>query len=279
MFEPVLTLYTDANPMPRVEVRFTSLAVGTATVTAWRRTEGREYVVRGALRAVASSAFARIDFEIPFGVPATYWAEMFDAAGMSLGETGETTTTLFCDDMWVHNPLDPFGGVVADFREDAAREISRPVPGAVFYPQGATVGKIIAGRRQGIQGVVLDVITDSVASADKVRVMLGDYSSSTVPALCFRLGNGHQVRLPRPFFTAVLDIVEQDMNYVLGGSQIVHTMSGGEVSPPSAALFVPLLTRADINAFYSTRAAANAANATRLDLNTRYELSGFAGTA
>jgi hypothetical protein len=277
MFEPVLRTFTDAAPMPRAEVRFTSLAAGTASVTVWRRSEGRSVVVRGALRAVASAAFARVDFEIPFGVPATYWAEMFDAAGVSLGVTGETSTVLHSDDMWVHNPLDPFGGVRADFRGEATRALSRPIPGTVFYPQGATVGKIIAGRRRGLQDVVLDVITDTPEDADKVRSMLGGYDNVTVPVLCFRIGSGHQVRVPRPLFAAVLDLVEQDMNFVWGGNQIAHAMSGSEVSPPSEALFVPLLTRRDINAYYATRAAANADNLTRLDINTRYDLAGFAG--
>lgn len=276
MFEPVLRVFTDAKPMPRVEVRFTSLEVGTATVTVFRRSEGRSYPVQGALRALTSGAFARVDFQVPFGVPVSYWAEMFDSAGVSLGVTGESSTTVWCDDMWVHNPLDPFGGVRVDFREEAARSLSRPVPGTVFYPQGAVVGKVIAGRRQGLRDVVLDVITDTVEDADRMRDMVGGYDRSTVPVLCFRLGAGHQVRLPRPLFAAVLDVAEQDMNYVLGGSQIVHSMKGDEVSPPSPVLFVPLLTRADVNAFYATRAAANAAYLTRLDLNTDYSIAGTA---
>lgn len=276
MYEPVVTTYSNAAPMPRAEVLFTSLAAGAATLTVYRRAEGREYVMRGGLKSVTTGAFTRIDFEIPFGIPVTYFAEMFNAAGLSLGQTGQTTVTLYCDDMWMHNPLDPFGGVRVDFREAATRNLSRPVSGDVFYPEGSTVGKVIAGRRRGLQGTVLDVITDTVEDADKVRDLLGTYSRVTVPVVCFRIASNHQVRIPKPFFAAVMDVAEQDMNYVLGGDQIAHEMKGDEVSPPSPGLFIPLLTRADLNAWYSTRAALNADNPTRLDANRKYSVAGTA---
>lgn len=275
-FEPDIITHTNASPMPRAEVLFPSLEPGTAFITVHRRAENRDYVMRGGLRAVTTGAFTRVDFEIPFGVPSTYYAEMFDSAGLPLGVTGQSSETLHCDDMWMHNPLDPFNGVRVDFREEATRNLSRPVSGDVYYPEGSTVGKVIAGRRRGLQGTVLDVITDTVEDADKVRDMLGTYSRSTVPVLCFRIASGHQVRIPRPFFAAVMDVAEQDMNYVLGGNQIAHEMSGSEVSPPSPGLFIPLLTRADLNAWYATRAALNADNPTRLDANRKYSIAGTA---
>jgi hypothetical protein len=275
-YAPTITQYLDAAPMPRVEVLFTSFAAGTATVTVYRLGDGREYKMRGAVRAIVAGALTRIDTEVPFGIPVAYRAEMFNAAGLSLGFTDSTETTVNVAETWMHNPLDPKGGVAVAFRDNALNALSRPVMGDVYYPQGRRVGVVISGQRSGLRGVVLDVITDTVADADKVRGMLGDYSASTVPVLCFRVGAGDRLRIPRPLFAAVMDVQESDMNYVIGGTQITHAMKGDEVSPPAPGLFVPLLRRADLNAFYATRAALNADNLSRLSVNRRYDLAGTA---
>lgn len=275
-YAPTITQFLDAAPMPRVEALFSSFAAGTATVTVYRLADGREYQMRGGVRAVTAGALTRIDQEIPFGVSVSYRAEMFNAAGASLGFTDAASTTMDVADTWLHNPLNPAGGVKVQFVDTAARQLDRPVAGNVYYPQGRRVGVVIGGERSGLQGTVLDVVTDSIEDADKVRDLIGGYSTTTVPVLCFRIGANDRVRLPRPFFAAVLNISEQDMNYVLGGSQIVHAMKGDEVSPPSPGLFIPLLTRADLNAFYATRAALNGDNLTRLATNRRYDLAGTA---
>jgi hypothetical protein len=47
----------------------------------YRLAAGREYLVRGAVKAPVAGALSRIDFEVPFGVEVTYRAEMFDSAG------------------------------------------------------------------------------------------------------------------------------------------------------------------------------------------------------
>lgn len=275
-YAPTLTVSTDANPMPRVEVLFSSFAAGTVKVTVYRLAQGREFKVRSAVNAATAGALSRIDFEIPFGVPVTYRAEMFDASGVSLGFTDTATVTMSIPDMWVHNPLNPAGGVKVMFRGSAARELSRPVEGDVFYPQGRRVGVVISGQRRGLQGVVLDIIVDSVADADKFAALVGDYSTTTIPVLCFRLGANDRVRLPRPLFAFVQDPREVDVTYALGGEKIAFEMVGDEVSPPAPALIVPLLTNADLNAYYATNAALKADNLTNLAVNRRYDLAGSA---
>lgn len=269
-------VWTQSAGMPAVEVLFNSFAPGTTHVDVYRLAEGREYKVRSAVKAATAGALSRIDSEIPFGIPATFRAEMFDTAGMTLGFTDAATVQVDEPNMWAHNPLNPAGGVKVAFRGNAARDLSRPVDGATFYPQGRRVGVVISGHRRGLQGVTLDIIVDTVEDADKFAALVGDYSTTTVPVLCFRLGANDRVRLPRPLFAAVFDPREQDVNYVLGGSQIAFAMTGDEVSPPAPALVIPLLTRADINAFYATRAAVKADNISRLAVNRRYDLGGTA---
>lgn len=276
-YEPTLTVYTDANPMPRVEVLFPALDPDAAFVTVYRMAEGREYKVRGAVKAPTVGTLTRIDSEVPFGIPVTYRAEMFDSSQNSLGFTGATSGTVDSTDTWVHNPLDPSGGVRVTFLSSAAKDLSRPVEGSTFYPLGRRVGVVISGQRRGLSGVVLDCLTDSISDANKFAALVGSYSTTTVPVMCFRVGSNSTMRIPRVFFVSVLDPREREIDLHSGGSAIEWGLMGDEVSPPAAGIIIPLLTRADINAYYATNAALAADNLTRLDVNRRYDLAGSAG--
>jgi hypothetical protein len=276
-YEPTLTSYTDANPMPRVEVLFSSFDPDTAYVTVYRLAEGREYKVRGAVKAPTVGSLTRIDAEVPFGIPATYRAEMFDSSGASLGFTGTASITVNSADTWVHNPLDPSGGVRVTFLASAGRDISRPVDGSIFYPLGRRVGVVISGQRRGLSGVVLDCLTQTREEADKFAALVGSYSATTVPVMCFRPASTAQIRIPRVAFIAVLDPREKEINVRTGGAAIEWGIIGDEVSPPAAGIIIPLLTRADINAYYASNAAIAADNLTRLAVNRRYDLAGTAG--
>jgi hypothetical protein len=273
---PDLTVFVDAAPCPRVLVSFGRLLAGAAFVTVYRIGGGRTFRVRGAVMAAAAGSFARFDFEVPFGLQVFYRAEMFDASGVSLGFTPSSSVTVDVLETWVHNPLDPSGATVVAFRDSAARDLVRPVEGEVLYPQGRRVGVVVSGQRRGLSGVVLDVVTDTVAAANRFAALCGSYDTVTVPVACFRVGALDRVRLPRPLFASMLDVSEQDMNYVLGGTQITFAVKGDEVAPPAEALLIPLLTRADVNAFYFSRGAVSSDNLTRGDLNRRYDLAGSA---
>lgn len=275
-YEPVLTTYTDPAPAPRVEVLFNTFAPSTAFVTVYRLSGGREYKVRDAVLAATAGALSRIDHEVPFGQASAYRAEMFDAAKNSLGFTGTTTLTLNVSQTWVHNPLDPAGAVMVEMLDTAARSISKPLDGTVFYPSGRKVGVVISGQRRGVSGVRLDCATHTDSDADKFARLVGDYGTTTVPVLCFRFSAALKIRLPRPFFSAVLDPRERDVDLRYGGSEIDWDLTGDEVSPPAAGIIIPLLRRKDINAAFATNAAIAAGNLTRLAVNRRYDLGGTA---
>lgn len=276
-YEPTLIPFFDAAPCPRVEVLFTAFAPGTATVTVYRTAGGRAFRVRGGVNAATAGGLTRMDMEVPFGVPASYRAEMFNSAGMSLGFTGSTAVTMHVTQTWVHNPLDPQGATTVEFRDSAARSLVRPVEGRVVYPQGRSVGVLVSGQRRGLQGVDLTVVTDTIGQVDRLQAMFGSYSGTVAPVLCFRIGAFDQIRLPRTLFAAVLAPDEQDVNYVLQfGEQITTVMQGDEVSPPTPALFIPTLTNADLNAYYLTNTALKADNLTNLAVNRRYDLIGAA---
>jgi len=271
-----ITLLTDVTAAPFVEVFIDDLIPEAASLTVYRLAAGREFEMRGAVRAPTAGAFTRIDFEIPFNIPVTYRAELFDAAGESLGFTDSATTTLICADTWMHNPLNPSGGVRVALGGDSAAVISRPTPGVVSRPLGRRVGVVLSEPRYGVVGLKLDVRTSNNADADAVQAMFGD--AGMPPVVCVRLGARDGVmRVPQPLFLSTLNVSELDITHQWGGGEISHQLDGDEVDPPIPGLFVPLLTRADLNAFYSTRAALNADNLLRLDVNRRYDLAGTAG--
>jgi hypothetical protein len=276
MHEPTITPYFDADPCPRAEVLFTSLAAGTASVTVYRSAGGREHQMRGGVNADVAGALTRIDTEIPFGVEVSYRAEMFNSSGVSLGFTDSGTVTMHVYETWLHNPLDPHGAASVIMALGAAKSLSRPVDGETVHPLGRKVGVVVSGTRRGISDATLDCYTETDADTDKVAAMVGDYDSNTVPVLCFRIGASMKMRLPRPFFAAVLDPREEEADLYQGGQFMVWRMQGSEVAPPTPALFIPLLTRADINAFYATRAAVKANHLTRLSVNRAYNLIGAA---
>lgn len=272
-----ITLLTNVTAAPFVEVFVDELIPEAASVTVYRISGGREFQMRGAVRAPTAGAFTRIDFEIPFNVPVTYRAELFDAAGNSLGFTDSATTTLVCADTWMHNPLNPSGGVKVALGPGTAGSIRRPTPGTISRPLGRRVGVVLSEPRFGVVGLSIDVRTTNDADADAVQAMCGDQGMP--PVVCIRLGSRDQVmRVPQPLFLSVLDVAEVDVTHQwFAAGEISHTMEGDEVDPPIPGLFIPLLTRADLNAFYSTRAALNADNLLRLDVNRRYDLAGTAG--
>lgn len=276
-FAPTLTGFTTADPCPRAEVLFSSFATGTTLVDVYRLAAGRTYKVRGAMQTPVAGALSRIDFEIPFGVPATYRAEQFETSGLSLGFTDSASLTLDVADTWVHNPLDPQGAVKVQFQGSATRDLVRPTDGEILFPLGRVVAVVVAGQRRGLVDAVLDVVVDTAEDADKLQAMLGGYDRRTVPVLCFRIGANDRVRLPRPLFAGVLTMHEVDLNYTIGtGETITFPMTGTEVDPPTPALVVPLLTRADLNAAFASRAALNAFYLTRLDANRDYAKAGTA---
>ena len=273
-FAPTLTKISAPGEFPRVEVFF-NFTGAVLEATIYRVADGREYKVRGAVSMTVNGPVARIDTETPFGVPVTYRAQYRTAAGLLWSDTAE----IILDEAgtWVHNPLDPGGAVLVDFHKDAGKKIQRPVTGEVYYPEGRRVGVVIGGGRGGIRKAPLDIYTHTLVDADKFRDMLGDYANATVPVLCWRLGAGLRLRYPRPFFTAVLDAEETELNNHIGRSDILWNVQGDEVSPPAPGLFVPLLTYADLNAFYATYGSMNADNASYSDINRRYDIAGTAG--
>lgn len=274
-----LTVFTDANPVPRVLVTITGLLAGTQTITLYRTAEGRQMKVRGGVNLFAVGGAAVMDYEAPFGVPLTYRAEQFDASGLSLNFGDAATTTLTpplvdTSYVWIHQPLNPSLAIVASMRGDTAADVSRRSPGSLVYTEGGTVGVQIGGQRQGIAGLPFSVVCRNGADADKFLDMFGGYSTDYPAVICIR--SMPPVRIPRVFFGSVSETHEVT-DYSLQIPFITFAITVDEVRPPSPGLILPSLRRKDIDFAYATRAARAAAYATRLARDSDYSLAGVAG--
>lgn len=280
---PVLTLFADANPCPRLQVQLPELPTVAATVTVSRIESGRTFKVRGGISLFAGGGTSVLDFEVPFGVSAKYRAEMFDSNGVSLGLTLATSITVdpaavmtpvvggAIGRVWIHQPLQPSLAIQATLLGSTADAVVRTNPGDVFFPEGATVGVRIGGQRRGLSGTTVRILVDSVADGDEFQSMFGGYSSDFPAVVCIR--TAPPIRLPRTLFAAA-DPSEVDVRNV---SYLTYEMSVDEVQPPAPGLVIPTLRRDDIDIAFATRDARAAAYATRLARDTDYSKAGLAG--
>jgi len=263
---------------PKVELLLTDLDSAVASVTGYRLSSGVEEEVSGIIRARVAGAGSWIDHEVP-AQRSTYRFELFDAAGVSLGFTESASIELGFSGCWMHSSLAPSTAVKVSLAASATASLSRPVPGSVVYPKGRRVGVVVAGPRRGLSGVVFDVRAEDLETADKIQGFLGSEVSPTVPVLCIRMGVDHAgVRVRSPLFLAVFDIAEESINVAWGGGEdTMQRIQGDEAARPAPGIFIPLLRRKDLNAYYASRAALNSSYLTRLAANRDYPLAGYSG--
>lgn len=270
VLDPAFTLYMDGNPS--VEIFFTNYVSGTARVRLYRYSEGRTWLVRGGVD-IAPSVAVR-DYEVPSGITSTYRAEMFDAAGNSLGFNTPASVTMPAFGPVVHQPLDPSLYARVTVLLETAQTLSRPMPGELTYTEGATVGRRIGQRRRGLSGVNLEFMTETIADADMVQAMLGTYETEQVAMLCVR--TPPPIRIPRTLFAAADTLEEIETDVHMGGTAVRYRMQADEVEPPFPGLVKPLLTYDDIDTAgdYDVQ---DARWATYSDRDRAYELAGQAG--
>jgi len=280
LYAPVLTLtpYVDQNPGIRVQISITDLPPSAQTVNITRSVEGRTMKVRGGVNLFAIGGAQVMDFETPIGATATYRAELIDINGLSLGFANTSSNTLPATSIpgsayaVIHQPLKPVLNVIAPLDAETSDVVINPIPGGLFYPEGAAVGTWVGGRRQGIQGMKLTIQAMSFADADEFRSMFGDYSSDFPSVICVR--TIPPVRLPRVLFASVSELHES-VDYV--NSRVIFQLIVDEVAPPSPGLIIPVLRREDIDAAFTTRAARAAGYATRIQRDADYSKAGLAG--
>lgn len=270
------TPFTNASPVPRVQVVMSDLPAG--TVTLLRTAEGRTMAVRGGVRIPTVGGVVPVmDFECPFRTETTYKGEMFSPLGVSLGFTPTVSTMLHVWDYWIQQPLDPSLSVLLELRPNAAASLSRKASGSVVYAQNSMVGRWIGGTNRGLQGVSMDAVSLTEDESAMMRRIFGTYDTPQLPVVLIRSPPG-LLKVPRVLFLAIPDPIEQDFTVRLGGDMTDWLLQGDEVLPPTPGLIVPILTLDDISAAYpSGLDSISATYPDFLSLSTDYSIAGAAG--
>ncbi|QKS20998.1 hypothetical protein HUN58_14675 [Curtobacterium sp. Csp1] len=273
VYPPALTPLPEGRPVPSVQIIVADVKPGTAAVDVYRIADGRTTLVRGGIRKSAIGGTTLVDWEAPFGVPIQYRAEQFDETDTSLGFT-ETSTTLDVADTWIHQPLNPSVAVSPLRLSKTAGDVARSTPGELVYVQGAEFATRIGGQRRGVAAVPFELLTRSLADADRLQAVFGRYGSRGAGVVCIR--TPPPMRLPRTFYASVDEVHEVPVNIQIGREDITFTFEATEARPPAPGLVTAVLRRKDIDAAYPTRAARAAAYATRLERDSDYSLAGVA---
>lgn len=271
-FEPTATVRLDFDPVPRVELVFTSMPADTATATAVRIVEGVTSRVRGAIGVFAAGGFATVDTEAPFLVDVEYRAECFDVDGLSLGFTDGTVVQLDTEVTCFHNPLDPSTGLAVDPLPSFGASLRAPFLGELVQPAGSSRPVFVSFGRTGLRGVSLDVATDTDLDAARFDALFGSRDEPSLPILCVR--TNPKWRLPKPFFALVQEPDEQRLDVQFGGQIRYWRLQADEVRPPAEALAAGILTYLDMEVSYDDYDSVEAAYATYLDAESDFSLAG-----
>lgn len=264
------------TPGPSVEVLVDSALTDTESITVWRTAAGRQHKVRGMINIPYLGAAARIDYDVPLGVVAEYRVECFDALGERIGYTPPSQITVGSDSSWLHNPLAPSGAVKVQIH-GRTPNLDRPTVSETAFPIGRRVGVVVGSGRRGLASFPMEVWSEGLETADQIQALIGDEGIQLPPVLCVRVGGDEtRLRVPKPLYMHVQSIPELSIDWNWGGERNAHFLDGPEVATPAPSLFIPLLRRMDLDAYYATRNDMDAAYLRRIDMDRDYDLAGFA---
>jgi hypothetical protein len=254
MFEPVVTATT--HPGPRAQIVFESFPAGTVRATVRREFSGQVEDVRDGELVFAAGGLTVTDYEIPL-VPTAYWAEMFDAAGLPLGETDRTSVTLYGEQGygWWSDPLVPEHVVQVPLGGSFGESLSKKRDMSGHRVGGQTI--FLMGSMGLLEGLNLETKTDTLEQADMLqKVLQGSF--------CL-LRTTPRIRIPACLYVAVQMVPEVEENVQYGGERINWPISGDEMSRHTIGVALPVAPYQTYMNAFATYADAMAAYSTYLD--------------
>lgn len=272
-----LTPFLDMAPVPRVliDVPVVEFPAGSVTVSFTRTAEGMTFDVRGGQKLPAGSPAVVLDPEPPFGVESQYTVLGFDASGDMVGSWPVGSVTVDFDGTVIQQPLDPRLSVLIERMWETGRQLVRPTPFALSYPQGHELpGLVGLGPRRGFEDVEWELLATSRDDADALQSTLGHRSDPQLPVWLVRTPPDQ--RIPRVFFCAVSSLVELDTYRFSDQGEVHFKAVTTETRPPSAGISGAVLTHSDMKVFFSTHTEVKAQYATHSDVKRDMSLIGAA---
>lgn len=243
---------------PRTLVTVTGMATGdTVTATIYRRVGSARTAVRAAssVDVTALSALLRVDAEMPFGVAATYEADLTDVNGAvwTVATSGSITTTVGSDIV-----SDAVQGIGAAVTLTPGWDKAKDRDAAVLNPGGRLV---VVSRRRATAQATISMRTETYADGDDLEETLRGATEGVIQVR-------HRVTHPRVdgHYAALSDV--QSPTYY--DERATWTIATAEVEPWPDSLEAAGFTLADIAAAYpgTLQDIANAFPGTLLDIAT-----------
>lgn len=252
----LVPLVGDVSLPERVDITVTGAPVGAAFVSVYS-IAAEQATVRNANRTPATGDFFVTDFQVPLGVPVTYRAEHFNAAGVSLGLSGDASTQVDSDPQYIviQDPLAPKRFVKVDAPPSFASTLSRRRAMATYNVGGRTVA--LMGELGLRSDVSIEVSTRTLEQADMLQSVLAEapFLVRTMPEI---------VRLPPLFYGVTTSFSELPVDVDLGGEWVRWSLTAQEVSPLLLDIIEAVVTYARFKAAFATYAEAKAVYATYL---------------
>lgn len=244
---PTLTVHTDADPCPRVEILISSMPAGIDEITIYRTWLGNRVEVRGGKRAEVAGSYLLVDYEVPLGTSVSYSAVGYDVAGIPSLESPLTATTVSVSTVWLQDPLDPTTALQAGLstpRSDLmvvapsfelGNYVSSVIKSTVV---GSSLAVARAGTRQAASDMPLSVIAGTPTDAAAFQSLFDQ-----APILCVRAPSGD---VPYLGGLAYVAFGTYQPRPAKGWQSTLFTLSGDVVRPPGAAVVVSPRTYDDL---------------------------------
>lgn len=233
-YAPVVTAFSDMAPTPRAQVVFEALDPATRTVTVYQSADQLRKVADG-IDAYAVGGFTVTDYLIPGGVDVSYYAEMFDDAGVSLGLTDSTSVQVAWDPSMVvfSDPSDPATAVLLEAVDDFAGRVTRSRQ-LSLYSVGSRVVSL-AGQPGLIEKLSLHSQAKTLEDADMMQAVLSR------PLVAVRAMK-RPVRIPPVLIVAIASWDELPVDVQWGGEWSQFELDASEVSPSRVSIIVPVVS-------------------------------------
>jgi hypothetical protein len=259
------TAYLDAvlfEQSANLNAYYTGIAGTTTTpdsITVYRQVNGDTQQVRGSVAVSVSGSYLVTDYEAPFGVNVTYWAETF-AAGTSLGVGDSSTTVLPVSQVWIHDPLDPTNNIAislggydyATLGKDSFTDITK----GYRYNKSVVVGKtkpiLQFYGQKAIEGATFEVFTHDAADAEMAGLLAVSPVCIRVPAV--------MVSLPALMYGVIEATARpESWRFETSGQLTRWTLTFNETDAPNTAIVFAVYSYAYWNLRYASYTTANAA--------------------
>lgn len=262
---PTVTVFTDADPCPRVEVVVTPMPGDADEITVYRTWRGQRSVVRGASRAEVAGAYLVMDYEVPIGTAVSYSCVTYSTVGVPSEESAATVVTAAVTDVWIQDPLDPATAIMVGLATPREVQIvfpsflpgKRVMPSAVIPIAGSKLPVGLGGTRQALSGIPLTLHATTQSSADEVELLL----DQAFP-LCMRVPAAVP-QMTGLVYLSVGDVVPDVSNK---WRETTFTLTADIVRGPGAAIVVQPRTYADLPDEAATYLALKALYPTYLDV-------------